>query len=322
MSTQVNVSESPNNLILPHISWGAIAGGTLIAFTVFSLFTLLSSIIGIAVMDFENGISLTASTWATGLWLFASYSIAVGVGSYIAARLSGNVTRFSGIISGLVVWSIISLLTVGSISNGIGFMASKSANALSSITSNSYSAFENLDVQIGMDDLSFQEIEKEINEIEAPELKAAIETEYVKIKSTVKNVVIAAAINPDKVESGLEKVQAQLTDSKNIIANLATEERIKEIIETNTELSEPEVNRMAKNWEMKITQISQRLDNAIPRLRNELQQAQEELVVKADEVKNEIAVTLTVLFGILLAGLILSGFIGSAGVSSAKVTIL
>jgi hypothetical protein len=322
MSTHVNINESQQNLILPHISWGAIAGGTLIAFTIFSLFTLLSSVIGIAVMDFENGISLTASTWATGSWLLASYSIAVGVGSYIAARLSGSVTRFSGVVSGLVVWSIISLLTVGSITNSIGFMASKSASAVASIVPNDYSAFEMLGEQIGMDDMSFKEVENSINEIEAPELKQAVRTEYTKIKSTVKNVVIAAAINPNQVEQGIQKVQAQLERSKNKMANLASEEKLKEVIEKNSDLSEQEVNRMARNWEMKVTQISQRLDTAIPRLRSEIRQAQEELTEQADIIKNEIAITLAVLFGVLLTGLIISGFVGSAGVSSAKVSIV
>ncbi len=322
MSSQINVNESQSNLILPHISWGAIAGGTLIAFALFFLFTLLSSVVGIAVMDFENGISLTASTWSTGIWLFASYSIAVGVGAYTAARLSGSVTSFSGVASGLVVWSIISLLTVSSIANGISFMASKSANAVASLVPANYSAFQNLDVQIGMDDLSYRQIENSIEQIAAPEVKEAVRSEYVQIKATVRDVVIAAAINPNRVERGLERIQMQLQSSKDRLANLATEDKIKNIIEKNSDLSESQVNRMAKNWEREINEISQRLDTTIPRLRNEVQQAQEEIVQEADMIKNDIATTLAVLFGVLLMGLILSGFVGRAGSQAARITVV
>lgn len=322
MPNQLNVNQSRENLILPTISWGAIIAGTLISLSVFFLFTLLSSAIGIAIMDFENGISLTATSWSTGIWLLLSFSIAVATGSYIAARVSGSISSFSGIVSGLVVWSIISIFTVGSIVNGVGFMASKSADAVSAIVPNDFSVIEKLDVNLGMDNLSFQEIEKTIEKIEAPQVKQVVKTEFTLIKSTVSNVARNVAFNPDNLDSGVEKIKSQLLISKNRLRDLLDENKIKEIVSQNSNMSEAEINKVATNWEEKIDELSNRLENAIPEIKGEMMQAQEDLTEGADSIKNDIATTLAILFAVLLVGLILSAFVGRAGTKAARVHIV
>lgn len=120
------------------ISWGAVFAGGVVAVTVGAMLNLLGLAVGATTVDPSMpGDTPTATTIgiAGGIWLLVANLIGLGVGGYVAARLSGTSDDTDGILHGLSVWAIGFMLSAVLLGNVIAGTASTAFGGISSVIS-------------------------------------------------------------------------------------------------------------------------------------------------------------------------------------------
>lgn len=145
--TDINLSRSADPLgleagaTLKHvhrrISWSAVFGGAVLVISVQVLLSLLGAGIGLNTVNVNAGTTPDGSSFGigAGLWWVISSCIALFVGGYATAWLSGNEIKFDGMLNGLVTWGIATLLTVYLLSSAIGGIVGGGFSALGSTAS-------------------------------------------------------------------------------------------------------------------------------------------------------------------------------------------
>jgi hypothetical protein len=117
------------------ISWGAVLAGGLVAAALAASLNILGAAIGATTIDAVRQGTPFASTLGIGavIWLILANSLALGVGGYIAARLSGTADNTDGILHGLAVWALAFLLSAVIVGNLVAGVARTTATAASEV---------------------------------------------------------------------------------------------------------------------------------------------------------------------------------------------
>jgi len=104
------------------LSWPAIFAGVVIAIAVQLVLALLGTGIGFSLVDPVQGTTPSAGGFGigAGIYWILSTIIALGAGSYGAARVAGIHDRFDGIIHGLTIWSVTVILTLYLVTSAVG----------------------------------------------------------------------------------------------------------------------------------------------------------------------------------------------------------
>jgi hypothetical protein len=120
----------------PRISWGSILAGALVAVAVGTMLNILGLAVGATTFDLARpGASPGASTLgiAGGIWLLVANLIGLGVGGWVAARLSGTADDTDGESHGLAVWAtgiLVSALLLGNVVMGAANLAASGASTV------------------------------------------------------------------------------------------------------------------------------------------------------------------------------------------------
>lgn len=102
------------------LSWGAIFGGFVVAMVVQILLSLLGLAIGFGALNVASGHPFEGISVGTGFWAVLSALIALFVGGLAAGYLAGHLTRFDGMIHGVLVWGITTIVTLWALTAGLG----------------------------------------------------------------------------------------------------------------------------------------------------------------------------------------------------------
>ena len=104
------------------LSWPAIFSGVVIAIAVQLVLALLGTGIGLSLVDPVQGTTPSAGGFGigAGIYWILSTIIALGVGSYAAARVAGVNERFDGVIHGLTIWGVTLILTLYLVTSAVG----------------------------------------------------------------------------------------------------------------------------------------------------------------------------------------------------------
>jgi hypothetical protein len=110
---------------ISRISWGAIFAGTVVAFVAQILFTLLGLAIGLTIVEPMTG----QAPWegigiGAGIWWVVTALISLFLGGWAAGRLSGMPLRQDAMLHGVVVWGLITFISVFFAISGVGAVAS------------------------------------------------------------------------------------------------------------------------------------------------------------------------------------------------------
>ncbi len=112
------------SLINYRISWGAIFAGTVVALVLQVSFSLLG--MGIRVIEpTAGGVGMGA-----GIWLLLTSVISLFAGGWVATRMSGVLLSIEGILHGLVIWGLSTLVTFYLMTSAFGSLISAAAGAL------------------------------------------------------------------------------------------------------------------------------------------------------------------------------------------------
>jgi hypothetical protein len=110
---------------ISRISWGAIFAGTMVAFVAQILFTLLGLAIGLTIVEPMTG----QAPWegvgiGAGIWWVVTALISLFLGGWAAGRLAGMPLRQDAMLHGVVVWGLITFVSVFFAISGVGAVAS------------------------------------------------------------------------------------------------------------------------------------------------------------------------------------------------------
>lgn len=303
-TSSMNSSNQSNStrlrLNIEKFSWSAIISGVFMTLAIFITLMLLGLSLGLAVMDFKNGISLTATGFFTGIWTVLSFLVALGVATYVTAGMTGYSSRVSAVLNGLTIWAVVSLTIFYFVTKSSGRIVANSASAVSNqVQDMAQTASAGLLGQGQFPELNLKPIEDAYNDFDAPELKSSVEKELKSLKAQANSLGKQILINPDSAKSNIERLKAS---AKGSVAKLRREfdkEKIAAIISRNSSLTPNEAQQAAQEWSDRLNNIS----NEMEKLFNNV----ESKVVKvADSAKNSVAATSFLMFVFLSLGFFVS----------------
>jgi len=119
--------------LLPRVSWGAVFAGAVVAVAIGLMLNALGAGVGAAMVDAAARDTPSAGSFGIGaaIWLLVSNLIGLGIGGYVAARLSGNADETDATLHGMAVWAttfLISAILVGNMMAGAANMATSAAS--------------------------------------------------------------------------------------------------------------------------------------------------------------------------------------------------
>lgn len=101
------------------LSWGAIFAGLVVAMVVQILLALLGLAIGFGTIDFQGGTGLGGIGVGAGIWAVVTALISLFVGGMAAGHLAGVLTRFDGVMHGVLVWGLSTIVALWTLSAGV-----------------------------------------------------------------------------------------------------------------------------------------------------------------------------------------------------------
>ena len=117
---------------LRRISWGAVLAGAAIVIAVHVSLSLLGFGIGLSTVDPAAGDTPQPGSFGigAGIWWVVSNLIALFIGGYVAARLSGMPVRGDGIIHGVLTWAVTLLITIYLLTTSVGSIVGGAFNVV------------------------------------------------------------------------------------------------------------------------------------------------------------------------------------------------
>ena len=115
------------------ISWGAIVAGAVVALAIGLMLNVLGTAIGATLVDAAERDTPDASSFGigAGIWLLVSNLIGLGIGGYVAARLSGTASRTDATLHGMAMWAASFLISAVLLGNLVAGVASTAASGVS-----------------------------------------------------------------------------------------------------------------------------------------------------------------------------------------------
>lgn len=101
------------------LSWGAIFAGLVVAVVVQIILSLLGLAIGFGTLDFQAGTGLGSIGTGAGIWAVLTALISLFVGGLAAGHMAGYLTRFDGIMHGVLVWGLSMIIALWALSAGV-----------------------------------------------------------------------------------------------------------------------------------------------------------------------------------------------------------
>ncbi|WP_126172405.1 hypothetical protein [Altericroceibacterium xinjiangense] len=127
--TLVSATEAP--ALLKRVSWGAIFAGAFIALGVTFLLGLLGLAIGFGSIEPTTSSPLDGIGIGAGIWWVVTSIIAMGIGGWVAGRLSGIPNKPSATAHGATVWALVTIFTLWMATSAVGSVLNTATGAVS-----------------------------------------------------------------------------------------------------------------------------------------------------------------------------------------------
>lgn len=134
------VEEEPGH---SRLSWGAVVAGALLTLAMAWLMTLLGMAIGVSILDASEAAAMgTGFTIGTGLWMLLSALVAFFAGAFLTARLSSSADQMNGLLHGISLWSLTTVLMLVLSYWGIAGLLQAGASVVGSTISSAASSVQ------------------------------------------------------------------------------------------------------------------------------------------------------------------------------------
>jgi hypothetical protein len=115
------------------ISWTSVFAGVVVALGVQMLLSTLGTGIGMSMIDplrAQDTPTVAEFSIGAGLWWVVSSFLSLFIGGWVAAQFSGYLRHLDGILHGLLVWALGTLITIYFLGSAISSVASGAGNVL------------------------------------------------------------------------------------------------------------------------------------------------------------------------------------------------
>lgn len=295
-------------IILDHrLSWSAIFAGAIISLGIAVLLNLLGLALGFNVFKVDSDLLANLGTGSI-IWLIASTIIATFVGGWIAGRLAEITLNIEGILHGLAVWALITLITLllltttaGSLINSTLSMVEKSLTAVGKgVTTVAAS------VQPTISNSHMTAVVQNV----APHLTSSIHQvnkQFQQLISQFKN----NAVDQHKLEELVPELQQTLTalfSASNDTDIAQAKQKLAELLVQNSTLSQQQAEQHINEWYQKYSVAKEQFQQNI-------QQVKQDMINTAEYTSDLLAKVALVIFLTLFIGGIAGAIGGMLGIN-------
>lgn len=322
------------------ISWRSVVAGVVTAIAISILLSLLSTSIGLFMLDPLDEIPIAGIGAAVGIWAILILLISMIAGGYVAGRLAG----VHGMAHGFLVWAtslIIAVIVGACVTAGALNMASNTLGAVSSVAGNAIvqsgdSPASGTSVLTGpvqklFGGLHFQPALKPydvpqnvrtalarsgVKELQPGYLQTQMDNLKNDLGKAVKNIVKS----PQNTEQTVNQLSAQLKKQATLIGQPVNRSDVAKILVDNSNMSRSEAEQAADQYTAALNNSKAQAKQSIERLDQNLQRAAEDwkemkpvVIEAAEEAANAAARSALISFFVSLAAVILSCIAGACG---------
>ena len=231
------------------VSWGAIIAGLFFVITVSWLLFLLGSAVGISIADASDmeaigrGFGLGAA-----IWIVLSGIISFFLGSWVAARLSGRPDGNDGMLHGLTLWSVATVVMLVLGSWGIGSVI----HAGQALINGTASIGKMVAQRSVPDDMNQSPL---VTDVQAAVKRAAADA----LARTADQAGAGEPVSAEEARRALDQLNGRILErvAGQLIAG--NPDRAKAVLAANTTLSEQQINTLIDGAQQ---QVSHRVDEA------------------------------------------------------------
>lgn len=231
------------------VRWRSVFAGTAFALATAWVMYLLGSALGFSMIN-PYSQEPTSGLGYAAAWIFITWIISLFLGGLLAGRLSEHADRSSGLIHGILVWSISIILTITLGVIGVSNLLQGGGQLIKGSTR----AAAIYSVSSKLNDKRLDTTAKGINTL-------ALEAD---IKQQISQIAINTpqgqpAVNPNMVQHSLNQLtNEQLMQVAGYLLH-GNVDAAKSMIAINTDLSSDDINRITNNLNDKVAQYKQNL---------------------------------------------------------------
>lgn len=113
-----------------YVKWSSVFGGWLLAAATAMILYTVGAAIGISAINFTDLDALSKKTvFLSAFWMLVTWTVSLYLGSYFASSISNDGTKRSGVLHGIGVWALSTILTALVGAAGIGTTAAVGISA-------------------------------------------------------------------------------------------------------------------------------------------------------------------------------------------------
>lgn len=322
------------------ISWRSVVAGVVTAIAISILLSLLSTSIGLFMLDPLDEIPIAGIGAAIGIWTILILLISMIAGGYVAGRLAG----IHGMAHGFLVWgtSLILAVIVGAcVTAGALNMATNTLGAVSSVAGNAIAQSDDTPpsgssvltspVQKLFGALRFQptlkgydvpqNVRTALARSGVKELQPGyLQTQMDNIKSDLGKAVKNIVKSPQNTEQTVNQLSAQLKKQASLLGQPVNRNDLVKILTDNSNMSRSEAEQAADQYARALNNSRAQAKQSVERLEQNLQRAAEDwkeikpaIIEAAEEATNTAARSALISFFVSLIAAILCCFAGAWG---------
>lgn len=130
----VQRTEPPIDIVGFRLSWGAIFAGFVVATVTQIVLSVLGLAIGFSAVDAGTN-SAGGYSIGAAIWFIATAAVSLFLGGLVLGRFAGILKTKDGVLHGIVMWGLSTLLAVWMVANGVGMLVGTTFNTLARTTS-------------------------------------------------------------------------------------------------------------------------------------------------------------------------------------------
>ncbi len=269
--------------LLKRISWGAIFAGLVVALVIQMLFSLLGMGIGLgSINPATSNNPFSGLGTAAAVWMGLSALIALFLGGWVTARMSGSLRGMNGFLHSIVMWGLVTLASVYFVTTAMGALLSGAAGAIgksvamlgrgaAEVAPQATDTIKNklqeqgitldnvmneakvLLSQTGKPELQPQQIQQDINQAQNQAAQATTPTA---------GSQVTQAQTPEAVQQELRQAIQKLVAGGTEKINAADRQAVVNILTARTNMNQAEAEKTVDGWVQKYRELAQAAEQA------------------------------------------------------------
>lgn len=232
------------------ISWGAVFAGWVVSFGIALLFYQLGTAIGLTALDpMQQSAGAMARGFGigTGIWVVLTWVVSLFLGGLFASRLAGRGDSTVGMLHGMTVWGIATLLTVVLGLMGAAGLFGAAANAVGGIAQAGTQA-----VQAGGG---------AGNVLRSTGLEATL-------KANIAQALSTAGVPQAEIRQAINQLGPNELGQISLALLQGNADQARDLLAVNTTLSSQQVNQVMGSVERRLPQFQQQAQQAAQQAAN------------------------------------------------------